>query len=293
MALKRDQPVRAPGRGVVLLAGIIGAAVWGAAWWLVLRPTSGPVGLAVPLGLIVLSTALALRLSDVRAETAALRTELADLRKRMARDTRDRAVQTIEPPPDSEAQAPAAEPPRQSALPLDDTPERSHATALNLDDLMAALEFPASEDDAEGLRALALARKHHRAGPVIQSAEDIMTLMAEAGVFTDDLALVPASAEAWRTCASGAGGPRFSELGMAEDTALAVCRERLSADTVFRDAAHHFLQRFDHLVSDLVPQMSDEAIADFGQTRSAKAFRVVGCAAGAFPVRAEHAAATS
>jgi hypothetical protein len=53
-------------------------------------------------------------------------------------------------------------------------------------------------------------------------------------------------------------------------------------DTVFRDAAHHFLRRFDKLLLALEPEASDEELVDLSNTRTARAFMLLGRVTGTF-----------
>jgi hypothetical protein len=53
-------------------------------------------------------------------------------------------------------------------------------------------------------------------------------------------------------------------------------------DAIFRDAAHHFLRRFDQMLVAFEPQATDEEIAALSETRTARAFMLVGRVTGAF-----------
>ncbi|WP_296901042.1 hypothetical protein, partial [Thiohalocapsa sp.] len=97
-----------------------------------------------------------------------------------------------------------------------------------------------------------------------------------------DLDLWEAPLEAWRECAkNGAAG---ANLGIAATPPLEICRARLRRDSVFRDSAHHFTARFDAMLAELAPDLDDGRFKVLAQTRSAKCFRLVGCALGAFPI---------
>ncbi len=53
-------------------------------------------------------------------------------------------------------------------------------------------------------------------------------------------------------------------------------------DTVFRDAAHHFLRTFDKTIQDFEPNASDQDLADLAETRTARAFMLFGRVTGTF-----------
>jgi hypothetical protein len=56
----------------------------------------------------------------------------------------------------------------------------------------------------------------------------------------------------------------------------------MKADPVFRDAAHHFLRSFDKTVAAFEPNASDVELADLGDTRTARAFMLLGRVTGTF-----------
>ena len=57
---------------------------------------------------------------------------------------------------------------------------------------------------------------------------------------------------------------------------------RMKQDTIFRDAAHHFLRRFDKSFSEFEEIASDSEIAALSGTRTARAFMLLGRVAGTF-----------
>jgi hypothetical protein len=53
-------------------------------------------------------------------------------------------------------------------------------------------------------------------------------------------------------------------------------------DTIFRDAAHHFLRLFDRMLAEFEPEATDEEIAILAETRTARAFMLLGRVTGIF-----------
>ena len=53
-------------------------------------------------------------------------------------------------------------------------------------------------------------------------------------------------------------------------------------DPIFRDAAHHFLRRFDRTFAEFEKQATDEEISMLADTRTARAFMLLGRCAGTF-----------
>jgi hypothetical protein len=56
----------------------------------------------------------------------------------------------------------------------------------------------------------------------------------------------------------------------------------MKSDPVFRDAAHHFLRSFDRTFALIEPNASDSDLAALSDTRSARAFMLLGRVTGTF-----------
>jgi hypothetical protein len=56
----------------------------------------------------------------------------------------------------------------------------------------------------------------------------------------------------------------------------------MKQDPIFRDAAHHFLRRFDRAFAGFEAQASDGEISALAETRTARAFMLLGRVAGTF-----------
>lgn len=154
---------------------------------------------------------------------------------------------------------------------------------LPLDVLIRALQFPETAEDTEGFRALRRALRDHRAGQLIQAAQDVLTLLSQEGLYMDDLPPDRARPELWRRFAQGERGGAVAALGGIRDrAALAMAGGRMRKDPVFRDATHHFLRRFDRMLADLEPLADDAQIAGLADTRTARAFMLLGRVMGIF-----------
>ena len=70
--------------------------------------------------------------------------------------------------------------------------------------------------------------------------------------------------------------------GIRDSVSLAVTTGRMREDTIFRDAAHHFLRRFDQTFIMFEPNATDEEISALSVTRTARAFMLLGRITGAF-----------
>lgn len=154
---------------------------------------------------------------------------------------------------------------------------------LEAADLIRALNFPESDSDHDGFVALRRALRDRKTRQLIQAAQDVLTLLSQDGIYTDDLRPDRARPEMWRRFASGERGRAVAQLGGIRDrSCLAVTMQRMREDTVFRDTAHHFLRLFDRMLADFEPGASDEALAALSETRTARAFMLIGRVTGAF-----------
>ncbi|PCJ06858.1 MAG: hypothetical protein COB16_12350 [Rhodobacteraceae bacterium] len=157
------------------------------------------------------------------------------------------------------------------------------APSLPMTEFIRALNFPETAEDEEGFAALRLALQDRKAAQVIQAAQDVLTLLSQDGIYMDDLRPDMARPEIWRQFAQGARGRSVAALGGVRDrTSLALTSARMKQDPIFRDAAHHFLRRFDQMFSDFESEASDTEISALGETRTARAFMLLGRVAGTF-----------
>jgi len=150
-------------------------------------------------------------------------------------------------------------------------------------DLIRALNFPDNEQDTRGFNALRLALKDRNTRQLVQAAQDILTLMSQDGIYMDDLRPDCARAEIWRRFAHGERGRAMASLGGIRDrSSLTLTSGRMREDTIYRDAAHHFLRRFDQTLITFEPNATDEEISALSETRTARAFMLLGRVTGAF-----------
>ncbi|WP_199533278.1 hypothetical protein [Rhodovulum sp. 12E13] len=162
------------------------------------------------------------------------------------------------------------------------TPEDA-GEPISTSDLLRALNFPEDEADTEGFRALRAALRDRPTAGLVRSAQDILTLLAEDGIYMDDLAPDRARPEVWRRFAHGERGKGVASLGGVRDrSCLALTTGRMRQDPVFRDTAHHFLRKFDKTFAEVEPGLSDAEIVTLSETRTARAFMLLGRVSGTF-----------
>ena len=179
--------------------------------------------------------------------------------------------------------APPPPPPKeeQPSFALVDVPEPS--AEVTIEDFIVALNFPETAEDREGFRSLRRAMQDRRAAELITASQDVLTLLSQEGIYMDDLAPDRARPEIWRRFAEGQRGKPIATLGGIRDrSCLALTAARMRNDPVFRDAAHHFLRKFDKVFSDFEKHATDAEIAALAETRTARAFMLLGRVTGIF-----------
>ncbi|MCU0826402.1 MAG: hypothetical protein MUE52_03115 [Tabrizicola sp.] len=218
------------------------------------------------------------KIDEIAAATKQAETVLATFTSRrdagLSVPSADRKVALAKPQPE-----PAAE---QAALALGTPPEEARPP-LSVADFIRALNFPESPEDKDGFRALRLALEDRTVAKLIRAAQDVLTLLSQDGIYMDDLKPDLSRPDLWRRFAAGERGRSIAGLGGIRDrTSLALTAGRMKADPVFRDAAHHFLRAFDKTVAGFEPNATDTELADLGDTRTARAFMLLGRVTGTF-----------
>lgn len=183
----------------------------------------------------------------------------------------------------------AAKAPAQSAS-VDDqpalalgTPAEALTPSLSNDDFIRALNFPETPEDRDGFSALRRALKHRPTAQLVQAAQDVLTLLSQDGIYMDDLRPDMAKPDVWRRFAEGARGRAIAGLGGVRDrSSLALSAGRMKQDPIFRDAAHHFLRVYDRTFQSFSEHASDAEVAAFSNTRTSRAFMLLGRVAGTF-----------
>lgn len=263
----------------------------------------------LPLALIWVAVITLRSVRDLRAEAARLQTAVDAMRvsyvqtasqmqaaaiKPSVEKKLDEIAATFSSRRDSALTVPSADrkaaltPPRpepqaeQPGLALG-TPADDMRAPLSVADFIRALQFPESPDDKEGFRALRLALEDRTTAKLIRAAQDVLTLLAQEGIFMDDLKPDRARPELWRKFATGERGRAIAALGGVRDrSSLALTAGRMREDPVFRDAAHHFLRTFDRAFQEFEKNASDSDLSDLAETRTARAFMLFGRVTGTF-----------
>lgn len=157
------------------------------------------------------------------------------------------------------------------------------AAPVDTDDFIRALHFPQDESDDAGFAALRRAMHDHATADLIRAAQDVLTTLSQEGIYMDDLRPDRARPEVWRAFALGGRGREVAALGGIRDrSCLALTGARMRGDPEFRNAAHRFLRAFDRQFARFEPRADDGEIARMAETRSARAFMLLGRVTGIF-----------
>lgn len=163
------------------------------------------------------------------------------------------------------------------------TPAQELDPPLSTADFVRALHFPENATDKDGFRSLRLALQNHSVAQLVQAAQDVLTLLSQDGIYMDDLKPDRSRPELWRRFAKGERGKELAGIGAIRDrSSLALAAGRMRQDMIFRDSVHHFLRKFDHTFIEFEKTASDQDIIDLAETRSARAFMLLGRATGTF-----------
>ena len=154
---------------------------------------------------------------------------------------------------------------------------------LSWDMLLKALNFPNDENDLDGFKALNLARENNTILQLLQVSEDFLNLLAQDGIYLDDLKIDPPSVAAWVNFINNKQNEHCKKLSCSGiDEHLKTLKIRLKSDVVFRDTALMLMRRFDKLLQDRLETAEDHQIFKIADTRSGKAFLIVGKISDAF-----------
>ena len=240
--------------------------------------------------------AIALRsMNMVREESLRLRTAMDVLRQNYLELQQTRRMQVRPATPGAPATAeprPAQFSTRRDLTPLKRGEQGDLALGLKPaesgpqltpEEFIMALNFPKTAEDKAGFRALRRALSDAHVGRLVQASQDVLTLLSQEGIYMDDLTPDRARPEIWRRFAQGERGRAVAMLGGVRDrSCLALSAQRMRNDHIFRDATHHFLRQFDHTLAAFEPEASDTEIVALSDTRTARAFMLLGRVAGTF-----------
>jgi hypothetical protein len=218
---------------------------------------------------------VARKLDEIAQQTLQTQSAVASMAAKVGTATAPARAPTVPAP---QVSMPIEEP----SLALGPQPE-TVGPPLSVDDFIRAMNFPDGPDDAAGFAAMRAALGNRDIAKLIRAAQDVLKLLAQDGIFMDDLKHDPAAPDQWRRFAQGQRGRAVAGLGGVRDrSALALSVGRLRNDPVFRDAAHHFLRAFDRCLTEFEQGADDGDLSALAGTRTARAFMLLGRILGSF-----------
>lgn len=155
--------------------------------------------------------------------------------------------------------------------------------AVDWTDLIRALNFPEDESDREGFEAIKKVLPNRYVAQLLQASEDVLSMLAQEGIYMDDLSTDPANPVLWHRFTRGARGEDIAEMGsIVDQAALALARGRTRADNIFKDASLHFLRLFDRFLQEFLDEATDKEVEDLAETRTGRAFQLLARVSGTF-----------
>lgn len=270
----------------------------------------GALAIIMPIALIWVAAGAARTARALRAEAArlqasidAMRAAYVDQQQRMAIDLKPALTEKLEELVQAHrvdaaggavfsSQRTASVPVERAAVtqPNPDQPQPAlglstpiEKAPISIADFIKALNFPENEHDKEGFRTLRRALEDRSTERLVRASQDVLTLLSQDGIYMDDLRPDRARPEVWRRFAQGERGRAIADLGGIHDrSSLVLAAGRMKKDPVFRDAAHHFLRHFDRTFMEFEKNADDAEIVDLANTRTARAFMLLGRVAGTF-----------
>ena len=195
-------------------------------------------------------------------------------------------LSTIRPASAAQTATPIADQPDpepdQDQLPLVSTQSQS-AIGPTMPDIIRAANFPNNDNDFAAVNAIKQALKNRNMAQLLQAAEDMLNLLAQDGIYMDDLHVAASSAVQWRAFAAGKRGADVASVGAIHDeAALKKTRARSRKDQIYRDTALHFQRKFDVILGDFARHGSDAEILALANTRTGRAFMLMARVSGTF-----------
>lgn len=181
------------------------------------------------------------------------------------------------------SQPASAQPPAEAPQPEFNlaAPDTTPPAPLTRADALRALDFPSSPQDAVGRMALIKGLADPWFARILRSGQDVLVLLAQDGLFAETLPAAQGDPALWLRFVAGERGAGLADLCPADPDLSDALATRLRQDEVFRDAAHHFLRRFDEFLAAFAKDADAAEIATLAQTRSARAFAILAKSVGA------------
>ncbi|MEL6980720.1 MAG: hypothetical protein AAGM38_18950, partial [Pseudomonadota bacterium] len=163
-------------------------------------------------------------------------------------------------------------------------PAAAGGPRLDWNKLVTAANFPESEEDSETLDALYSVLTDAEAAALLQSAEDALTELAEAGLYMEDMQPHHAPTELWRSYIVEGKRRDVMDLGGVRDPdAIEDVTEALRSKPDFSATTERFLDRYETVVERLFAEApTPTMVVELADTRSGRAYMLLARASGRF-----------
>ncbi len=158
------------------------------------------------------------------------------------------------------------------------------AGGLDWDKLVTAANFPENEQDKATLDALMEVINDKQVADVLQSAEDVLSALADSNLFMEDITPHHAPAEKWRGYILEGDRRDLIDLGGVRDPhAIEEATNALQDRDGFESTTLTFLDRYESLLERLFQESSSNKLAvELADTRTGRAYMLLGRVTGRF-----------
>ena len=158
------------------------------------------------------------------------------------------------------------------------------AGGLDWDKLVTAANFPENEQDKATLDALMEVINDKQVADVLQSAEDVLSALADSNLFMEDITPHHAPAEKWRGYILEGDRRDLIDLGGVRDPhAIEEASNALQDRAGFESTALTFLDRYESLLERLFQESSSNKLAvELADTRTGRAYMLLARVTGRF-----------
>lgn len=148
---------------------------------------------------------------------------------------------------------------------------------LNLADVATALDF--TDQVQKGDWAIAFERVQTKGSflELMRSAEKVIDVFEEEGIFVEDIAIAHPPEHAWRALAKNIRNAETEKLAYIPDlSAKTLIKSRLKSDANFQEISLRFQKRFIDMLEKMAPKASGNELDALAKSRAGRAFAILG-----------------
>ncbi len=160
-------------------------------------------------------------------------------------------------------------------LPL--TEQAGDHADLHLADVATALDF--TDQVQKGDWAIAFERVQMKGSflELMRSAEKVIDVFEEEGIFVEDIAIVHPPEHSWRALAKNIRNAETEKLAFIPDlSARTLIKSRLKADAEFQELSLRFQKGFIDMLEKMAPHANGDELDALANSRAGRAFAILG-----------------